>query len=117
MHAPGSESGFYRFSSDDVSPQDRVAVLREVLCRVHLRADFQTVSEVPPRYALQQFACGPTRLLFADAHAFALARTEEFIKDGDGDFRFVFSADTPFEFVSEGATERMNAGEAMLVFN
>jgi AraC-like DNA-binding protein len=117
MHAAGSKTGVYRFSSVDISPQDRVAVLREVLCRVHLRADFETVGEVPPRYALQQFACGPTRLLFADADAFALARTAEFVKDGDGDFRFVFSADTPFEFASERATERMNAGEAMLVFN
>jgi AraC-like DNA-binding protein len=117
MHLPSSKTGFYRFSSDEVSPQDRVAVLREVLCRVHLRADFETVGEVPPRYALQQFACGPTRLLFAEADAFALARTEEFVKDGDGDFRFVFSADTPFEFVAGSATERMNAGEAMLVFN
>jgi AraC-like DNA-binding protein len=117
MHALGSRTEVYRFSSDDVSPRDRVAVLREVLCRVHLRAEFETVSEVPPRYALQQFACGPTRLLFADANAFALARTEEFVKDGDGDFRFVFSADTPFEFVTESGTERMNAGETMLVFN
>ena len=117
MDATPTKTSLFQFSTEGIRPQDLMPVLREVVCRVHLRADFIPVNELPPRVEVKQFSCGRVRLLFAESDGFGLARRPEFLSDGDGDFRFVLPEGTPFSYDTDGTEERMDSGEAMVVFN
>jgi AraC-like DNA-binding protein len=117
MNMKGIEAGLFRFSTDEVRPQDRVAVVQDVLCRMHLRSDFLALSDDPVRVSMRVFHCGSLRLLFGDFNAFGLARGQAFLSDGDGDFRFVLPEGAAFEYESGSVFEQMNPGEAMVVFN
>ena len=117
MDAKAIEAGLFQFPTDDVSPQDHVAVLHDVLGRIYLRSDFLSLSEEPARVSLRKFQCGSVSLLYGEGHAFGLARGPEFLSDGDGDFRFVLGQGAPFEYESGSQIERMESGGAMVVFN
>jgi AraC-like DNA-binding protein len=117
MDATTTHTSLLQFSTEGLRPQDLMPVLREVVCRVHLRADFIPVNELPPRVAFKQFNCGRVKLLSVDSDGFVLDRRPEFLSDGDGDFRFVLPEGTPFQYENGSTEERMNSGEAMLVFN
>jgi AraC-like DNA-binding protein len=117
MDAQTTEAGLFLFSTNDVNPQDRVAALHDVLGRIYLRSEFLALNEEPARVSLRKFQCGLVSLLYGESDAFGLARRAEFLSDGDGDFRFVLPQGVAFEYESGSISERMDPGEAMVVFN
>jgi AraC-like DNA-binding protein len=118
MDANGVEAGLFQFSTDDIRPEDRDAVVHEVLCRMYLRASFLSLNdESSGRVSVRKFNCGSVSLLYSESDAFGLARGREFLSDGDADFRLVLNHAAPFEYESGSHLARMEPGEAMVAFN
>jgi hypothetical protein len=105
----------FRFSTDVIDPKDRVAVWREVLGRVYLRLELNTLEKEQPRAALEAHALGPASLCFSETTAGSAARTRELIQDGNGDFRFLWVLGGHYQCVSEMGIEQVACPDAGLI--
>ena len=101
----------FRFSSDVITPKDRLAVWREVLGRVYLRLELDTLEKKQPRAAIEAHALGPVSLCFSETTAGSAARTRELIQDGNGDFRFLWVLGGRFQCISELGIEEVTCPE------
>jgi AraC-like DNA-binding protein len=107
----------FRFSTDDLPESSRLAVWREVLGRVHLRMDVSPLGDAPVRSVIEQHAWGSASLYFAESNAVEASRTKELLNDGNGDFRLLSVRGTGFEIVTNGTTESLCDGDAVLLFS
>jgi AraC-like DNA-binding protein len=106
-----------RFSTDELPPGDRVAVLREVIGRIHFKYDIAPLPGVPLRAAAEQHLWSSVSLVFGETTGFSVARTPELVADGSDDFRFMMPVEgAPYHFVSNGIAEEMTGGSAALFF-
>lgn len=105
------------FSTDDVPCEQRTAVWREVLGRVHLHLDVEQVGEGPLRATVESHRWGTTSLYFSRTTPVRAARTAELVQDGDGDFRILRAAGAPYRYVSHGVDVIVPDGGAALLFN
>jgi AraC-like DNA-binding protein len=105
----------FRFSTDVIDPKDRVAVWREVLGRVYLRLELNTLDKKQPRAALEAHALGPASLCFSETTAGSAARTRELIQDGNGDFRFLWVLGGHYQCISEMGIEQVACPDAGLI--
>lgn len=107
----------YRFSTDDVPAEQRTAVWREVLGRVHLHLDVEQIGDGPLRATVESHRWGPTSLYFSHTTPVRATRTAEFVQDGDGDFRLLRADGAPYRYVSRGVDEIVADGGSALLFN
>jgi AraC-like DNA-binding protein len=108
-----------KFSTDDLPPGDRVAVLREVIGRIHFQCDIAPLPGVPLRAAAERHPWSSVSLVFGETAGFSATRTPELVANGGGDFRFVMHVDgaPSYHFVSQGIAEEMTGGDAALFFD
>lgn len=106
-----------RFSTDDVAPKDRLAVLHDVVGRCNLRMDIEPFEGAPIHVGLEWFEYSSVLLTVAATNAIKLTRTPELVRDGDGAFRLLQPVSAPFHLACEGMATDRNAGDTMLMFN
>lgn len=112
----GSSSPF-RFSTEDVRPNERTAIWREVLGRVHLHLDVEQVGDGPLRATVESHRWGCTSLYFSETTPVRATRTAEFVQDGDGDFRLLRADGAGYQYVSNGIEEFVADGHSAFLFN
>jgi AraC-like DNA-binding protein len=117
MIAPAGGVAPFRFSTDDVAPCDRTAVWREVLGKVHLHLDVESVGEGPLRATVESHSWSRASLYFSDTTPVRASRTSELVQDGDGDFRLLRADGAGFQFTANGIEETVSDGNAALLFN
>src|SRR5262249_40711493 len=107
----------FRFSTDEVPPEQRTAVWREVLGRVHLHLDVEQIGDGPLRATVESHRWGTTSLYFSETTPVRATRTREFVQDGDGDFRLLRADGAPYRYVSNGVEQIVADGACALLFN
>jgi AraC-like DNA-binding protein len=105
----------FRFSTSDVPPQDRVAVWREVLGRVHLRLDLEPLGEAPVHATVETHSWSCVSLYFSETTPVSAARTPELLSDGNGDFRLLRVEGARYQCISNGAIHDMDESGAILL--
>jgi AraC-like DNA-binding protein len=108
-----------RFSTDELPPADRVAMLREVIGRIHFDCDIAPLPGVPLRAATERHRWSSVSLVFGETAGFSVSRTPELVANGGGDFRFVVHVEgaPSYHLVSNGTAEEMKGGDAALFFD
>jgi AraC-like DNA-binding protein len=115
--AKDSEVLPFRFSTEDVPPEDRLAVLSDVLGRVHLHLDIAPLGDGPLRVSIEQHRWGSVSACFGETSPVSAARTRELVGDGDDGFRVLFVEGAPYRFTSNGVVEEMSDGDSVLLSN
>ncbi len=106
-----------RFSTTDVPPRDRLAVLHDIVGRRNLRMEIDPLEGAPVDVKLEWLEFPSVLLTVAATNAIRLARTSELVRDGDGAFRLLQPVSAPFHLACQGMAADRNAGDAMMVFN
>jgi AraC-like DNA-binding protein len=106
-----------RFSTDDVPVRDRMAILHDVLGRMHLRVDIEPLGDAPFRAAIQTQTWASVSLFVADTDALSTTRTPELLSDGNGDFRLSRAVSARAQFESPSIAEEMDVQDPMLLFH
>jgi AraC-like DNA-binding protein len=104
-----------RFASDAHPLKDRVAFWREVVGREYLRLDFVPFGDGPVRATAEIDALGPVHLYLSETTPGAAVRTKDLARDGNGDFRLVYTGGTAFQCSAGGIVEDIPASGAALV--
>ncbi|WJR77329.1 AraC family transcriptional regulator [Bradyrhizobium sp. NP1] len=118
MNPTTSDGEPFRFSTDDAPPQERVALLREIVGRIYLRLDPAPIGDGPVRTIVEQHPWAAATLIFCKTNPLAYLRSPELVRDGDGDFRFVARVEgTRYHYAGGGGEETMNPDDAALLFN
>jgi AraC-like DNA-binding protein len=116
IRVAGSSAPF-RFSTDEVRPEQRTAVWREVLGRVHLHLDVEQIGDAPLHATVESHRWGSSSLYFSHTTPVRATRTAEFVQDGDGDFRLLRADGAAYRYVSNGTDEIVADGRSALLFN
>jgi AraC-like DNA-binding protein len=107
----------FRFSTDEVQPERRTAVWREVLGRVHLHLDVEQIGDGPLHATVESHRWGSSSLYFSHTTPVRATRTREFVQDGDGDFRLLRADGAAYRYVANGVDEIVADGRSALLFN
>jgi AraC-like DNA-binding protein len=105
-----------RFSTDEVPIADRAAILHDVFGRVYLRAQIDSLDDLPMRAQFELQSWPSASLLIGNACAASYTRTRDLVADGDDSFRFI-CPEAAAMLDSEGTVGEVSAGDAMLLFN
>jgi AraC-like DNA-binding protein len=105
-----------RFSTDEVPIADSAAILHDVFGRVYLRAQIDSLGDLPMRAQFELHSWPSASLLIGNACAPSYTRTRDLVADGDDSFRFI-CPEAAAMLDSEGTIDGVSAGEAMLLFN
>jgi AraC-like DNA-binding protein len=117
MIANSGSAGPFRFSTDDVQPDQRTAVWREVLGRVHLHLDVEQIGDGPLHATVESHRWGSASLYCSHTTPVRATRTPEFVQDGDGDFRLLRADGAGYRYLSKGVDEIVADGRWALLFN
>jgi AraC-like DNA-binding protein len=118
MHPNANEATPFRFSTSDLSPQERMAFTRDVAARIYMRLDFEPIDDSPLSIRVEQHAWPSVSLIYCETNPLSFLRTPELIRDADGDFRFIVGVEgARYQFASSGVEETMDGSEGALLFN
>jgi AraC-like DNA-binding protein len=106
---------FLRFSTDDLPEKDRVAMWREYYAHTVVRADIEPAEDAPFRVTMTSRRLPGLQLLWGNFSASRLARTREFVADGEDDLGLLVNCTGAVAITAAGREVVLRERDAVLV--
>ena len=107
----------FRFATDDLPEDDRLAIWREVMGRQHMRMDIAPREPASLSASIEVHRLPSAEISFIHSSPAVYTRTGELMQDGNGDFSFVRIESAGFGFTSGAVEEELGPGEGAIVFH
>jgi hypothetical protein len=115
MTTAASDFGPFRFSTDALPAQDRMATWREVFGRHVVKAEFESVADRPFSKTATLYRLPGLSLVFSESSSFYAERTRPLIGDGNDDLILNINVEGVAHAAQFGLDARFLAGEGMLL--
>lgn len=106
----------FLFSTDDLPPEDRLAIWLEVVGRHYMRVEIAPRDTSSIRAAVEAVTLPAGEIASAECDPARYTRTRELLGDGNGDFAFNWVRQAGYRVIGENGETPLDAGDAILLF-